>query len=155
VSEQETYLGKGIMEWAHTLEHSDPVLRRLAVYALGEIGPQAQAAVPALRVALQDQANWVRVWAAAAFAKVTEDRSAVALLIAEMQAPEAFVRSLVAWHLGRLGANFPGIEAGIDTLQQLLKDDDPNVQVEACVALQILQNKGSLPSGTAFLSSHK
>jgi len=106
-------------------------------------------------VALQDPVNWVRVWAAAAFAKVTDDRSAVALLVAERYAPQAFVRSLVAWHLGRLGANFPGIEAGIDALQQLREDDDPSVQAEACIALQTLQSKGSLPSGTAFLSSQK
>ena len=153
VSEQATYLGKGITEWVQTLEHSDPVLRRLAVYALGEIDPPTQAVVPALRVALQDPVNWVRVWAAAAFAKVTEDRSAVALLVAEMRAPEAFVRSLVAWHLGRLGADFPGIEVGIEALQQLLADDNPSVQEEAGIALQTLQSKGSLPSGIAFLSS--
>ena len=155
MSEQATYLGKDGTEWAQTLEHSDSILRRLAVYALGEISPPTQAAVSALRVALQDPVNWVRVWAAAAFAKVTEDRSAVALLVAEMRAPEAFVRSLVAWHLGRLGANFPGIEAGIDALQHLREDDNPSVQAEACIALQTLQSKGSLPSGTAFLSSHK
>jgi HEAT repeat protein len=153
VSEQATYLGKGGTEWAQTLEHSDPILRRLAVYALGEIGPPARVAVPALRVVLQDPFNWVRVWAASAFARVTEDRSAVALLVAEMHAPEAFVRSLVAWHLGRLGADFPGIEAGIEALQQLLEDDDPSVQAEAGIALQALQTKGSLPSGIAFLPS--
>jgi HEAT repeat protein len=152
VSEQATYLGKGVTEWMQTLENSDPILRRLAVYALGEIDPPAQAVVPALRVALQDPVNWVRVWAAAAFAKVTEDRSAVALLVAEMRAPEAFVRSLVAWHLGRLGVDFPGIEAGIEALQQLLEDGNPSVRAEAGVALQGLQCKGSLPSGTAFLS---
>ena len=153
MSEQDAYLGKGITEWAHTLEHSDPVLRRLAVYALGEIGSPARAIVPALRVVLQDPCNWVRVWAASAFARVTEDRRAVALLVAEMRAPEAFVRSLVAWQLGRLGADFPGIEAGIEALQQLLEDDDPSVQEEAGIALQTLQSKGSLPSGIAFLSS--
>jgi len=153
VSEQATYLGKGVTEWVQTLEHSDPILRRLAVYALGEIDPPTQAVVPALRVALQDPVNWVRVWATAAFAKVTADRSAVALLVAEMRAPEAFVRSLVAWHLGRLGADFPGMEVGIEALQQLLDDDDPSVQEEAGIALQSLQSKGSLPSGIAFLSS--
>jgi HEAT repeat protein len=152
VSEQDAYLGKGITEWAHTLKHSDPVLRRLAVYALGEIGPPARVVVPALRVVLQDPCNWVRVWAASAFARVTEDRSAVTLLVAEMRAPEAFVRSLVAWHLGRLGADFPGIEVGIEALQQLLEDDNPSVQEEAGIALQTLQSKGSLPSGSAFLS---
>jgi len=155
VSEPATYLGQGGTEWVQTLEHSDPLLRRLAVYALGEIGPQAQAAVPALRVVLQDPVNWVRVWAASAFAKVTEDRHAVALLVAEMHAPQAFVRSLVAWHLGRLGADLPGIEAGIEALQQLREDDDPSVRAEACIALQTLQSKGSLPSGTAFLSSSR
>ena len=95
MNEQTTYLGKGITEWVHTLEHSDPLRRRLAVYALGEIGPQAQTAVPALRGALQDPVNWVRVWAASAVAKVTADRSAVAVLVGEMRAPQAFVRSLV------------------------------------------------------------
>jgi HEAT repeat protein len=155
VHEPATYLGKDGTEWAQTLQHSDPILRRLAVYALGEIGPQAQGGVPALRAALQDPVNWVRVWAAAAFAKVTNDRRAVAVLVAEQHALQAFVRSLVAWHLGRLGANFPGIEAGIDALQQLRDDDDPSVRAEACIALQTLQSKGSLPSGTAFLSSHK
>ena len=153
MNEPATYLGQGITAWVRTLEHSDPVLRRLAVYALGEIGLQAQAAVPALRGALQDPVNWVRVWAAAALAKVTADRRAVAVLVAEMRAPQAFVRSLVAWHLGRLGADFPGIEAGIEALQQLREDDDPSVQAEACIALQTLRYKGSLPSGTAFLSS--
>src|SRR6266446_6655392 len=155
VNEPATYLGKDGTAWAQTLQHSDPILRRLAVYALGEIGPQAQGGVAALRVALQDPVNWVRVWAAAAFAKVTNERSAVAVLVAERHAPQAFVRSLVAWHLGRLGANFLGIEAGIDALQQLRDDDDPSVQAEAYIALQTLQSKGSLPSGTAFLSSHK
>ncbi len=154
MNEPATYLGKDGTAWAQTLQHSDPILRRLAVYALGEIGPQAQGGVPALRAALQDPVNWVRVWAAAAFAKVTADRSAVALLVAEMRAPQAFVRSLVAWHLGRLGADFPGIEVGIDALQQLLEDDNPSVRVEAGIALQTLQRKGSLPSGIAFLSSH-
>src|SRR5712664_1926815 len=146
VNELATYMGKDGTEWAHILQHSDPILRRLAVYALGEIGPQAPGGVAALSVALQDPVNWVRVWAAAAFAKVTDDRSAVAVLVAERHAPQAFVRSLVAWHLGRLGANFPGIEAGIDALQQLREDDDPSVQAEACIALQTLQSKGSLPS---------
>jgi len=46
-------------------------------------------------------------------------------------------------------------DATIDALQQLREDDDPSVQAEACIALQTLQSKGSLPSGIAFLSSQK
>jgi HEAT repeat protein len=151
LGELATYLGRDAAAWAQLLAQNDPVQRRLAVYALGEIGPRAQPVFPALDAALQDQVNWVRVWTAAAYAKATGDRRAVALLIAEIQAPEAFVRSLVAWHLCRLGTEFPGIEAGIDALRQLLDDDDPSVRVEAALALQALQGKGSLPSGTAFL----
>jgi len=152
VSESATYLGKDGAAWAQTVAHDDPVQRRLAVYALGEIRAQAQPIVPALDTALQDQLG----------ARVDRRRHrqsdrrsrAVAALIAEIQAVEAFVRSLVAWHLGRLGAEFPGIERGIDALRQLLGDDDPSVRIEAALALQALQSKGSLPSGAAFLSRH-
>lgn len=154
MSESATYLGKDGAAWAQAVAHDDPVQRRLAVYALGEIRPQAQSIVPALDTALQDQVNWVRVWTAAAIAKATKDPRAVAALIAEIQADEAFVRSLVAWHLGRLGAEFPGIEGGIDALRQLLDDDDPSVRIEAALALQALQSKGCLPSGTDFLPRH-
>jgi HEAT repeat protein len=154
VSELASYLGKDGAAWAQMLADPDPVLRRLAAYALGEIGPPAQSVRAALDTGLRDPVDWVRVWTASAVAKVTGDRRAVELLIAEMHAPETFVRSLVAWHLGRLGADFPGIEIGIATLQQLLDDGDPSVRAEAGLALQTLQCKGSLPSGTAFLSSN-
>ncbi len=73
MSESATYLGKDGAAWAQTVAHDDPVQRRLAVYALGEIRAQAQPIVPALDAALQDQVNWVRVWTAAAIAKATGD----------------------------------------------------------------------------------
>ena len=37
------------------LKHEDYVIRQLAAYALGQIGPQAKRAVPALKQALNDQ----------------------------------------------------------------------------------------------------
>ena len=153
MSEQGTYLGQDAASWTRRLEDRDPVLRRLAVYALGEIGPGAETVAPAFEAALHDPVDWVRAWAAAALAKATGDRRAVAALIDETAAPEAFVRSLAAWHLGRLGADFPGIEDGIDALHRLFDDDDPSVRAEAEIALRALQSKGCLPSGTAFLSS--
>lgn len=151
MGEAASYLGKDATAWAQTLGDRDPVLRRLAVYALGEIGAAAPDLAQALDAGLRDEVNWVRVWAAAAFGKATRERRAVDLLIAEITAPEAFVRSLVAWHLGRLGTEFPGIEGGIDTLEKLLSDPDPSVRIEADLALQSLQRKGALPSGAAFL----
>lgn len=153
MSKRATYLGQDADSWAQKLTDRDPVLRRLAIYALGEIGPQAKAVASALDAGLQDPIDWVRVWTAASLAKMTGDRRALTSLVAEIRSPEAFVRSLAAWHLGRLGANFPGIEAGIEALQRLRDDDDPSVRAEAEIALRTLQSKGSLPSGTAFLSS--
>ena len=151
MSEQPTYLGKDAAAWAQVLTHRDPVLRRLAVYALGEIGAQLPAAAAALGAGLQDKVDWVRVWAAAALAKAAGDDRAVELLIAEIHAPEAFVRSLAAWHLGRLGPEFPGIAAGLDALEQLRDDADPSVRAEATLALQTLRRKGAPPSGAAFV----
>lgn len=151
MGEAASYLDKDAAVWAQILGDRDPVVRRLAVYALGEIGAAGMGLAPALEAGLHDGVNWVRVWAAAAFGKATREHRAVDLLIAEMGAPEAFVRSLVAWHLGRLGTEYPGIERGIDALQRLLDDPDPSVRIEADLALQSLQRKGALPSGAVFL----
>lgn len=150
MSEEARYLGRNTRAWAETLADRNPVLRRLAVYALGEIGAAGQGLAPMLEIGLRDKVNWVRVWAAAALARATGERRAVDLLLAEMAAPDAFVRSLVAWHIGRLGPEFPGIEAGIEAVQRLLADPDPNVRAEATLALQSLQRRGAPPSGATF-----
>ena len=144
------YLGKDARAWAAMLAEGDPVLRRLAVFALGEIGAAGHDVAPALEIGLRDAVDWVRVWAAAALARATGDRRAVDVLIAEATAPEAFVRSLVAWHIGRLGGEFPGIEDGIDAVERLLEDPDRNVRTEATLALQSLQSRGMPPSGAIF-----
>ncbi|MGE5269300.1 MAG: HEAT repeat domain-containing protein [Thiohalocapsa sp.] len=144
------YLGKDARAWAALLTEGDPVLRRLAVFALGEIGAAGHDVAPALDIGLRDEVNWVRVWAAAALARATGERRAVDVLVAEMAAPEAFVRSLVAWHIGRLGSEFAGIEDGIEAVQRLVEDPDRNVRTEAILALQRLQSRGMPPSGAIF-----
>jgi HEAT repeat protein len=150
MSDEARYLGRDAEAWAKTLADRNPVLRRLALYALGEIGAAEHGVVPVLEISLGDTIDWVRVWAAAALARASGERRALDLLIAEMAAPEAFVRSLVAWHIGRLGGEFPGIEAGIEAVQRLLADPDQNVRTEAALALQGLQRRGAPPSGTIF-----
>jgi HEAT repeat protein len=150
MQQQARYLGRDAVAWSATLAERNPVLRRLAVYALGEIGAAERSVAPALESGLRDEVNWVRVWAAAALARATGEHRALDLLIAEMDAPEAFVRSLVAWHIGRLGVDFPGIEAGIEAVQGLLTDPDPNVRTEAAHAVQSLQRRGAPPSGAIF-----
>ena len=70
MSAQVGYLGTSVADWVGALSSSDPLLRRLGAYALGEIGPAALEAVPDLAAALQDPVGFVRVWAAAALARV-------------------------------------------------------------------------------------
>jgi len=66
----------------------------------------------------------------------------------------AFVRSLAAWHLGRLGPAFPGIEQALLPLRQLAGDKDPSVRVEAALALGMLdEGKGAPPPELKSLSS--
>jgi HEAT repeat protein len=113
---------------------------------LGEIGPAAREAAPDLTAALQDPVRFVRVWAAAALARVAPSGGeAVGVLVANMKDEAAFVRSLAAWHLGRLGPAFPGIEQALIPLQQLEGDKDPSVAAEAALALGLLQGKGAPP----------
>src|SRR5262249_61805742 len=77
----------------------------------------------------------------------------VTVLIAELANELAFVRSLAAWHLGRLGPAFPGIEQALLPLRQLAGDKDPSVQVEAALALGMLEGKGAPPPELKSLST--
>jgi HEAT repeat protein len=67
-----------------------------------------------------------------------ESEEAVTVLIAELGNELAFVRSLAAWHLGRLGPAFPGIEQAFVPLRRLMGDENPSVRGEAALALRTL-----------------
>ena len=141
-----SYLGVGIVDWVASLKSSDPLERRLAAHALAEIGGAAQKAVPALTEALRP-VSFVRVWAAAALARIEpENAYAIPALLAGTRDQIYFVRSLAAWHLGRLGPQHPGIEAVIPKLRELLNDIDPSVHAEALVALGNFAGKGAPPA---------
>src|SRR6516162_3043144 len=60
--EQSSYLGVATADWVAALKSSDPLERRLAAHALGEIGRTAREAVPALTEALRDPVSFVRVF---------------------------------------------------------------------------------------------
>jgi HEAT repeat protein len=143
---QAAYLGIPVAEWVGTLQGGDPLERRLAAHALGEIGPRAREAVPALRAALEDPTDYVRVWAAAALARIDRSRGeSLAALIAGTKEERPFVRSLAAWHLGRLGPEFPGIEQSIPAVRMLLEDENHAASMEAAVALRNLEGRGAPP----------
>jgi HEAT repeat protein len=144
---QPSYLGIASGDWVAALKSSDPLERRLAAHALGEIGSAAPEAGPALIEALTDPVSFVRVWAAAALARVQPENSdAIAALVAGTHDGISFVRSLAAWHLGRLGQEHSGIESAATELRELLDDNDPSVRAEALVALENLAGKGAPPA---------
>ena len=77
---------------------------------------------------------------------------AITDLVAEMKDELAFVRSLAAWHLGRLGPALPVIEQALIPLRQLEGDKDPSVRAEAALALGLLEGKGAPPPELKSLS---
>ncbi len=104
------YLGIPIEQWIRAARDSDPLVRRLAVYALGMIGPTGgKRSIKALEAAMKDDQPFVRLWAASALARVRPGDERVAPeLVAAMRHEAAFMRSLGAWQLGRLGPDLPG-----------------------------------------------
>ena len=70
-SAEATYQGKPVSHWVRMLKDKDTPSRRKAALALGEIGPRAMEAVPALTHALlQDQDNEVHYRAAIALESI-------------------------------------------------------------------------------------
>ena len=154
--EQSSYLGVATADWVAALKSSDPLQRRLAAHALGEIGRTAREAVPAVTEALRDPVSFVRIWAAAALARVEpENLDAIPALAAGTRDEIYFVRSLAAWHLGRLGPRHPGIAAAEWQLRELLNDIDPSVHAETLVALENLAGKGAPPAELKSLSTQE
>ena len=148
-----SYLGVATAGWVAALKSSDSLERRLAAHALAEIGRTAREAVPALTEALRDSESFVRVWAAAALARVEpENPDAIPALVAGTRDGIYYVRSLAGWHLGRLGPRYPGIEAAVPELRELLNDNDPSARAEAVVALGNLAGKGAPPTELKSLS---
>jgi HEAT repeat protein len=139
-----TYLDRRAESWMQDLKDADPIVRRAAAYALGEIGPPARCAVRDLRRLLKDEAPFVRMWAASALAKIDpeQNRSAIAALRRGLKDDAAFVRSLAASFLGALGTNCPGIEAARPDLEACLRDDDQNVRSEAALAIRRIEGRG-------------
>jgi HEAT repeat protein len=136
------YLNRTAQQWADAMRDTDSLMRRLAAYALGEIGPAARDVVPALAAALQDEASFVRTWAAAALARVEPtNTTAIAALGAAAADERPFVRSLAVWHLGRLGPDAPGLADLMPSVEKLLEDPDPSVRAEAGLALQRLRQE--------------
>jgi HEAT repeat protein len=113
-----------------------PVARRLAIDNLGELGPHAQAAQPALTTALKDSDVQVRLYAARALWKVDprQSKSVAATLNAVLNdaAAPLEVRRLAIDTLAELGKD---AREASPALTKLLGDPNVYVRVKAARAL--------------------
>src|SRR5207249_1778552 len=100
----------------------DPLIRRWATAALGEIGPTAPAAIPALIDVLADADMKNRALAMVALGKM--GARAVPRLIEALQHADATVRRCAARTLARCSRGGDSVPA----LVGLLRDPDPQVR---------------------------
>jgi HEAT repeat protein len=118
-------------------------IRAAAVEALGESGPAATGALPALRHCLDDDVESVRCEAAVAIWKITGDSSAAMLVGVELLAHEDWsVRCLAAEHLGLLG---PIAAQAIPALEGALDDEVDAVRAEVVQAIDRITGRQPVP----------
>jgi HEAT repeat protein len=109
--------------------------RAVGAEMLGECGPAAQSAVPALVKRLKDEEGDVRVASALALLRIAPDREggpALATLVRELGNPDVLVRVLAAEALGRLG---PRAAEAAPALRRATQDPEPEVRQAATAAL--------------------
>lgn len=149
--------GKTVAQWADQLADQDVAARWYAAYALGEFGPRAAAAVPALRKVLENRGEheYVRGGAARALGCIGPGAESAVPLLIETLASEhhVAVRRNAAWALGRLG---PAARSAVPALRKRLDDADAAVRVKAAVALwQIDRHGESIPLLGAMARSNR
>jgi HEAT repeat protein len=162
------YRGKTVQQWEDTLlenlnkyletrSEEDKETCRRAVYALGQIGPQAKDAVPSLIQALQSPPIEVKEFTADALGRIGPDASqAVDAILGEMVISRELAnydlvyrllgkfRRYAAKALGRIG---PEAEVAVPVLEAALTDKDLVYRVEAAVALwKIAQHEAAIPT---------
>lgn len=95
-------------------------MRTSAAQALGQIGPEAKTAVPALAELLKDAESYVRSTAAGALGQIgPEAKGAVSGLIELLKDTESWVRSNALDTLGKIG---PEAKPAVPALVKLLKE---------------------------------
>lgn len=105
--------------------------RVVGATALGEIGPPAVSALPALLKRLKDEDGDVRVAAAVALVRIAPDKhaeAALAAIVAELKNPDLLIRIVAADALGDLG---PRARPAAAALNGALKDPEPEVRQAA------------------------
>jgi HEAT repeat protein len=122
---------ESVSSLAKALGNRDGYVRAFAAWSLGNLGPDAREAVPALVEALgpDDTANVV----AAALARIGPAAAqAVPALVADLRGPDAGRRWRAARTLGRIG---PLAESAVAELMAALRDPNEAVRAHAARAL--------------------
>jgi HEAT repeat protein len=108
---------------------------------LGDCGPAAISAVPALVRRLKDEEGDVRVAAALALLKIAPEQqapSSLAALLAELKNPDLLIRILAADALGGLGTR---ARDAVPALTNVLRDPEPEVRQAGKDALKKITGK--------------
>ncbi len=132
-----------VRELTGLLRDSQQTVRTAAAETLGQIGPPARLAYPALREAAQgDDTERVRKTAAEAMKKIgppTINDLLPALELLKDNDPG--IRSAAIQVLRLIG---PDAQGSVLTLREMLKDRDPGVRVSAAQALWVLEKQKEL-----------
>lgn len=115
------------------LAHGQPLARKLAAFALGEVGAATEPVARALCAAAADDEPAVRVNAVEALGMMQGTPAVVTALTAAVYDGEAEVRFSAALSLARLG---PDAEAAVPTLSEALRDGNRYVGGYAVEALE-------------------
>ena len=147
------------------LQDSDSDIRSIAAVTLGEIGPEAKDAIPALIQLLQDQdaEGFARANAALALGQIGEGaEDAMSVLIQALRDQDKYVRRDAAGALEEIGTprtikaakdrhrmvvtlGWIGSEDEIPALIQALQNEDKDVRVNAVVTLGQIESEDVVP----------
>jgi HEAT repeat protein len=130
---------------ARALRDPDLFVRRFAAQALGELGPDARPAVPALKAALNDSRREVQEAALAALGKIRGPGLAVLIGVVKDTRASPALRRRAAETLGEIG---PEARSALPVLTEALKGGggkgrrrpapDSDIRVEAAAALGLI-----------------
>jgi HEAT repeat protein len=131
---------QSVPQLIRSLKAPDAAERRRAASALHALGPDAADAVPALRAALTDTDQEVRMWSALTLInEKSYDKASIPVLVEVLQHPNPVLRQLACLSLGLLPYEGAEKQMVIPPLTETVrKDSDEEVRKAAISALNII-----------------
>jgi hypothetical protein len=125
---------------AAALKAADPLERRRAAETLHSLGPKAKVASAALREALEDPEQEVRMWAALTLiSNQSYDKAAIPVLVKVLQHENAVLRQVACLSLGLIPYEAAEKDLVVPALAETAgKDADEEVRKAALSALSII-----------------